>query len=86
MPTAVRVTWSGNNYISTTVRYECVFNETGTVVTSYERKLPPHVTSTDFNLCEEDTVPEYEHIVVLQQNAMTVTTLFDLGMQKSYIF
>ena len=62
--TAVRISWRGNKYLSTTVRYLSYFNATGAEMSHYDTVLPPDVASTEVSL--DDSVPGYQHTFTLQ--------------------
>ena len=81
---AVEVIWRGDEQVSTAFRYECLFRETGSIVYYNVFTLPARVTSTRVSVCVEDTVPEYQHRVMVTQitpgGHNQVTRTFDLGI------
>ena len=81
---AVEVIWRGDEQVSTAFRYECLFRETGSIVYYNAFTLPARVTSTRVSVCVEDTVPEYQHRVMVTQitpgGHNQVTRTFDLGI------
>lgn len=82
---SVKVSWAGRITVSTYVKYECLFNATGAILSQYEVVLPPNITSTEILVCVEDTVKGYEHKITLQQNTsnngtIVISNNFELGM------
>ena len=87
--TSVEVSWRGNGQAPTTVRYDCIFKETGLVVSQSEVTMQPRVTSTVISVCVGDTVPEYQHKVTLIQKTPSgddqVNKTFDLGITRKNV-
>ena len=88
--TAVRISWRGNKYLSTTVRYLSYFNATGAEMSHYDTVLPPDVASTEVSL--DDSVPGYQHTFTIQhiiacgnRTTPVTTATFDFGQSKHYI-
>ena len=85
--TAVRISWRGSQYHSTTVRYLSYFNATGAEMSRYDTVLPPDVASTEVSL--DDSVPGYQHTFTLQHiiacvNSVTTAT-FNFGQLTQII-
>ena len=86
---SVEVSWRGSEEASTTVRYDCIFKETGLVVSQSEVTMQPRVTSTVISVCVGDTVPEYQHRVTLIQKTPSgdnqVNKTFNLGISRKHV-
>ena len=83
--TAVRVSWSGNENISTALQYQSHFTETGAMISQRDTVIAANVTSTDITL--DDTVPGYQHSFSLHhviscagRVAPVTTSSFTFGM------
>ena len=57
--TAVRITWSGNNHLSTTLQYISFFTDTGAIMSRYEITVMAGVTSIEMIL--NDDIMGYGH-------------------------
>ena len=87
--TAVRISWSGSPYFSTSLQYTSYFTATGSVMSQYETVLAPDVTSTDITL--DDAVDGYGHNFTLQYiitcdliTGPVTTATFTFGKQEVY--
>ena len=68
--TAVRISWSNEQRVSTTLLYSCYFTATGVFMSHYETVLPPDVAATEVSL--HHTVEGYEHNFTLSCDDTTI--------------